>query len=61
MKHTLTIILLYSIFSILSSHPAAGQTTHNIDIIWQKAKPETPPQWQAWGFAMVGGDLNGDG
>jgi len=61
MKRKLTFILLYSIFNILYSCPAAGQTTYNIDIIWQKAKPETPPQWQGWGFTMVGGDLNGDG
>jgi hypothetical protein len=61
MKRLITFLLLYSIFSILYSGQAAGQTTHNLDIIWQKAKPETPPQWQAWGFAMVGGDLNGDG
>ncbi|HAY22669.1 MAG TPA: hypothetical protein DCY27_10995 [Desulfobacterales bacterium] len=38
-----------------------GQTTHNLEIIWQKAKPETSIYWRYWGLNILGGDVNGDG
>lgn len=61
MKRLVLLLLLYSIFNILHSGQAEGQTTYNLDIIWQKAKPETSVHWQGWGLAMASGDLNGDG
>ena len=61
MKRYITFLLLYSIFSILYSGQAEGQTLYNLQIIWQKASPD-PGGWSSyWGFNMVGGDLNNDG
>ena len=61
MKRTLVFAILNLALVILAAVPAVGQTTYNLDIIWQKAKPETSVHWQGWGLAMAGGDLNGDG
>jgi len=58
MKRKLTFILLYSIFSILYSCPAAGQTTYNLQIIWQRAGVDTV---EDFGMSLSGGDVNGDG
>jgi hypothetical protein len=45
---------------ILPAMPAGGQTTYNLDIIWQKQGPDTI-EIRAWGIALGGGDVNGDG
>ncbi|OGF04160.1 MAG: hypothetical protein A2509_08450 [Candidatus Edwardsbacteria bacterium RIFOXYD12_FULL_50_11] len=61
MKRISIFAILSLALAILPAAPAGGQTTHNLEIIWQKAKPETSVYWQGWGFAMASGDLNGDG
>ncbi|MDP2807952.1 MAG: FlgD immunoglobulin-like domain containing protein [bacterium] len=61
MKRSITFLLLYSIFNILYSGQAVGQTLYNLQIMWQKASPDTGGGLRYWGFNMVGGDLNGDG
>jgi hypothetical protein len=58
MKRTRASLLLFSIFSILYSCPAAGQTAYNLDIIWQRAGVDTV---EDFGMSLSGGDINGDG
>ena len=45
---------------ILPVLPIGGQTTYNLDIIWQRGTPDT--SLYKWGAAIAGvGDVNGDG
>lgn len=61
MKRVAIFAILNLALAILPAMPAGGQTINNLDILWQKAKPETPINWGYWGFNMASGDLNNDG
>ncbi|MBI4727550.1 FG-GAP repeat protein [candidate division TA06 bacterium] len=63
MKRILTLLILNLTFVILPAVPAAGQTTYNLQIMWQKGSPDKPVPGAVpyWGYVMCGGDLNADG
>ncbi len=61
MKRIAIFVFFSLALAILPAMPAGGQTTHNLDIIWQKASPDIGGGIRYWGFNMAGGDLNGDG
>ncbi|MBU2464641.1 MAG: FG-GAP repeat protein [Candidatus Edwardsbacteria bacterium] len=54
-------IILTSCLLSLVCGLSQTQTTYNLDIIWQKVKPEASINWGYWGFNMASGDLNNDG
>ncbi|MBU2464551.1 MAG: FG-GAP repeat protein [Candidatus Edwardsbacteria bacterium] len=54
-------LLLISCLLAIAYGLSPAQTTYNLDIIWQKASPDTGGGCRYWGYRMAGGDLNGDG
>ncbi len=52
--------LVPSASALFGVNSAEGQTTHNLEIIWQRGIPDTSLRY--WGAAIAGvGDVNGDG